>query len=357
MISLLFLGQILTAQLVDNGDGTITDHKTGLMWLDTISKDGQMNWDNAMDWASDLDYAGHTDWHLPAGETWTIYGDIGSIWWGYSQPPDGLPFNNLPYACYLWTSNESEDEETEAYQYYWADPALNTAPKSAILDVWAVREIQDFTSEIVVDVWIKDYDSDERLEPSSRSGESVDIYIDNDNDGHIDYPVGWWNTTAGWHDSKVKAYIRNYSDAYVSADVYLYLWNCETEGMFNNEDLAEISNSQSIIIDPYSRSLVDFTIVSLPNVMAGGRDYCLGIKVNNDNDPVPDLPIDPTLDNNIATAKLHSIAEREGDDASLEWKWYPWWFKPGMLILAAVLIALTLEHYLLRKHFKKKYEG
>ena len=58
---------------VDNGDGTITDEATGLMWMQYDSTylqagtngDGAMNWQESLQWAEDLDYAGYNDWTLP----------------------------------------------------------------------------------------------------------------------------------------------------------------------------------------------------------------------------------------------------------------------------------------------------
>lgn len=58
---------------VDNGDGTITDLSTGLMWLKYDSghfeagqdEDGKMDWEEALEWSEDLDYAGYDDWKLP----------------------------------------------------------------------------------------------------------------------------------------------------------------------------------------------------------------------------------------------------------------------------------------------------
>jgi hypothetical protein len=57
----------------DNGDGTITDRATGLMWMKVDSgklqagknKDGKLNWQEALDWAENLEYAGYSDWRLP----------------------------------------------------------------------------------------------------------------------------------------------------------------------------------------------------------------------------------------------------------------------------------------------------
>lgn len=51
-------------QFVDNGDGTITDKATGLMWMKDDSGKG-LNWQDAMSYAEGLTYAGHSDWRLP----------------------------------------------------------------------------------------------------------------------------------------------------------------------------------------------------------------------------------------------------------------------------------------------------
>ncbi len=51
----------------DNGDGTISDSATGLMWAQDDSGDG-MNWEDALAWAQDMnaaEYLGHSDWRVP----------------------------------------------------------------------------------------------------------------------------------------------------------------------------------------------------------------------------------------------------------------------------------------------------
>lgn len=57
----------------DNGNGTVTDRATGLMWMTVDSgvlkagpnRDGKMNWQEALTWAEGLAHAGHSDWRLP----------------------------------------------------------------------------------------------------------------------------------------------------------------------------------------------------------------------------------------------------------------------------------------------------
>jgi hypothetical protein len=53
--------------LVDNGDGTVTDNATGLMWSKDDSGEG-MNWEYALAWVqlnNEENYLGYNDWRLP----------------------------------------------------------------------------------------------------------------------------------------------------------------------------------------------------------------------------------------------------------------------------------------------------
>ena len=57
----------------DNGNGTVTDRATSLMWMKADSgrlkagrnMDGKLNWQEALAWAENLQYAGYSDWRLP----------------------------------------------------------------------------------------------------------------------------------------------------------------------------------------------------------------------------------------------------------------------------------------------------
>jgi len=48
----------------DNGDGTITDNATGLMWAKNDSEQG-LDWKNALYYAENSELAGYSDWRLP----------------------------------------------------------------------------------------------------------------------------------------------------------------------------------------------------------------------------------------------------------------------------------------------------
>jgi hypothetical protein len=53
-----------TNVFVDNGDGTVTDLASGLMWQQSDSGSG-MRWEDALAYAEGLSLAGHDDWRLP----------------------------------------------------------------------------------------------------------------------------------------------------------------------------------------------------------------------------------------------------------------------------------------------------
>ena len=49
---------------IDNGDGTISDLATGLMWQKADSGNG-MDWENSLSYTENLELAGYDDWRLP----------------------------------------------------------------------------------------------------------------------------------------------------------------------------------------------------------------------------------------------------------------------------------------------------
>ena len=61
-------------RFMDNGDGTVTDACTGLMWQKnpvdanengSLDADDQLPWQDALKYCEGLDLAGHSDWRLP----------------------------------------------------------------------------------------------------------------------------------------------------------------------------------------------------------------------------------------------------------------------------------------------------
>jgi hypothetical protein len=57
-------GNNFVNNFVDNGDGTVSDLTTGLMWMKQKPKT-LLNWEDAIKYCENLSYAGYEDWRLP----------------------------------------------------------------------------------------------------------------------------------------------------------------------------------------------------------------------------------------------------------------------------------------------------
>lgn len=97
-------------EFVDNGDGTISDNATDLMWMKNDNGAGIL-WENALIYAECYEYAGYTDWRLPnAKELHSIVDYTCSPATTNSAAIDTM-FNCTPIT--------NEAGETD-YPYYWS---------------------------------------------------------------------------------------------------------------------------------------------------------------------------------------------------------------------------------------------
>jgi len=96
-------------QFTDNGDGTVTDKATGLMWLQ--DDQGGMNWEEALAWCEELNAAGYDDWRLPNAKELQSLVD-------YSRSPDtsGGPAIDPVFSCTAITNAAG----VEDYPFYWS---------------------------------------------------------------------------------------------------------------------------------------------------------------------------------------------------------------------------------------------
>jgi len=117
-------------EYVENGDGTITDNATGLMWMQDDNGEG-LDWENALAYAEGSEYAGYTDWRLPNVKELQCIVD-----YGYSPSatnPDKVgPAIDPLFTCtpiineagnddygYHWTSTSANFTSGEPYYYSW----------------------------------------------------------------------------------------------------------------------------------------------------------------------------------------------------------------------------------------------
>jgi hypothetical protein len=116
---------------VDNGDETITDEATGLMWMQNDSgyyeagsnSDGTMDWEEALEWAENATYGGYDDWRLPnVKELQSIVDYTKSPYTTNSPAIDDL------FYCSPVVNSFGEDD----YGYYWSGTTHNDGSASEI---------------------------------------------------------------------------------------------------------------------------------------------------------------------------------------------------------------------------------
>ncbi|OGQ84927.1 MAG: hypothetical protein A2289_01545 [Deltaproteobacteria bacterium RIFOXYA12_FULL_58_15] len=103
------------ADFTDNGDGTVTDNETGLMWQQT-DNNTTMSWSMALQYCVNLTLASHDDWRLPNIKelgslvdplrenpaTYSVFTGV-NIDWYYSGTPSivSVPGDNDTFAVHF----------------------------------------------------------------------------------------------------------------------------------------------------------------------------------------------------------------------------------------------------------------
>ena len=132
----------------DNGDGTITDERTGLIWLQNAECYGLQNWDNTMSSIDELnsgecglsDGSVAGDWRLPTKDELQEIGTDPPSTWDSGYPVvtwtmPGAPFIGVQSVVY-WSSTEYST--STVWVVYMGNGCANTfGPFDA--HVWPVR--------------------------------------------------------------------------------------------------------------------------------------------------------------------------------------------------------------------------
>lgn len=131
-----------TPRLIDNGDGTVTDNLTGLIWLRETNCFGQEAWLDALSDANELasgacsltDGSMATDWRLPS------ISELNSLL-DYSQDPavDGPPFLDFMVNRDYWSSTSSTFAPENAYSLCFGCATSGAFDKDVVRHVWPVR--------------------------------------------------------------------------------------------------------------------------------------------------------------------------------------------------------------------------
>ncbi|MDA3899082.1 MAG: DUF1566 domain-containing protein [Spirochaetes bacterium] len=120
----------------DNGNGTITDNMTGLMWLQSPDST-KRGWRGAITYCEGLDYASHSDWRLPTVnelETLANYSQSALSTW-----LNGQGFTNVQ-ANYYWSSTTYAPSTPHAWYIDMNDGILKgDFNKTQTHYVWPVR--------------------------------------------------------------------------------------------------------------------------------------------------------------------------------------------------------------------------
>jgi len=116
------------SNFTDNGNGTVADNKTGLLWQQ--GEGGTKTWENAITYCEDLSLAGYTDWRLPNIK------ELNSIidYEIYNPSIDINFFPDLSYTSYYWSSTTRASSSSDAWivgsnygdvGYYLSKPTNN----------------------------------------------------------------------------------------------------------------------------------------------------------------------------------------------------------------------------------------
>ncbi|GAA3651102.1 DUF1566 domain-containing protein [Flavivirga jejuensis] len=103
----------------DNGDGTITDNATGLMWQQA-DNGSTYDWENALDYAESLTLGNYSDWRMPNAKELQSIVD-------YTRSPStsSSPAIDPLFSC---TPIIDTDGNSGQYGYYWTSSPLQDGP-------------------------------------------------------------------------------------------------------------------------------------------------------------------------------------------------------------------------------------
>ena len=117
---------------VDNGDGTVTDQATELMWAQTDDA-AELDWEDALAYANDSELGGYSDWRLPNVKELQSIVD-------YTKSPSATDPDAVGAAIDdVFTSTPMTNEAGDSdYGYYWSSTSANFTSGEPYYYAWYV---------------------------------------------------------------------------------------------------------------------------------------------------------------------------------------------------------------------------
>ena len=115
-----------TSAFKDNGNNTVTDLHTGLMWMKCDSGKG-MDWEHALAYAAQSRHAGYRDWRLPTAKELQYVVD-------YTRSPDTTHSPAID-PLFQTTSIVNEGNQKD-YPYFWTSTTHQDGPVAAAQAVY-----------------------------------------------------------------------------------------------------------------------------------------------------------------------------------------------------------------------------
>jgi len=252
-----------TERFFDNGDGTLYDMHTTLIWSmdaaspgpDTCTPGVTKTWQNALDYVACLNsniYLGYNDWRLPNRlELTSLYNR------GTADTPGWLMdsgFSNVPSYSY-WSSTNDPEFSHMAFSIFLTNGLVPAYPKGLSHWAWPVR------GGAIYDDQLPTVDDFSLPLTASSSTVTISTFIASDNYGISGYLVTESATPPaaddpGWSADAPTSYTFTDTPAGVATDKTLYAWARDTSWNISTE----VSATVTILIQDTVAPTVTFVL-------------------------------------------------------------------------------------------------
>ena len=126
-------------RFTDNGDGTVTDNLTWLMWAKNANLDGVKTWADALTYCNALSLGGYSDWRLPNVRELFSLLDFSEHW---PALPSSHPFTDVQFwhTDFYWSSTAyPEDDMHYIRLVHLLNASVINDSKARTKRVWPVR--------------------------------------------------------------------------------------------------------------------------------------------------------------------------------------------------------------------------